>query len=78
MKPQKEHYSSTLTPKHQGDRECDRCGHSYFRRNLLEVWKSGIKGWHKETLKVCTTCLNPKEALNVVNIFGVTKMRMAA
>ncbi len=43
------------------DQICDSCGLRYYRRNKLETWPGHNpgkrKGWYKEELKVCTTCL---------------------
>lgn len=65
-------------------RKCDRCGKTYFRRNLTECWTSRSlghrKGWQKEIIKVCISCMDVKEARRIISIvqIGVGRMKVAA
>ena len=42
-------------------KECEKCGHPYYRRNKIEVWTGQNpgkrSGWLKEELKICNTCM---------------------
>jgi len=42
-------------------KECEKCGHPYYRRSKLEVWTGQNPGkragWRKEELRICIACM---------------------
>jgi len=59
------------------NRECSKCGTTYARRNLAEAWiktnPGSRTGWQKVTVKLCTKCLTPSQAMRM---FLVTQIRV--
>ncbi len=54
------------------DRQCSRCGKTYFRSNRLRLWtrvNPGHRdGWGKDDVKLCTNCMSQNAAKSAVRL----------
>jgi len=54
---------------------CEKCGYSYYRRNLLECWTGRAPGsrtgWVKTEMKLCNTCLPTVQAQRMFIVSGM-------
>jgi hypothetical protein len=72
----------TYKERRHRPRQCDICGESYHRRNLIEGWTSQNAGhragWGKALLRICTRCQGPTATVRTFIMAETSLVKRAA
>jgi hypothetical protein len=63
-----------MTPMRRApNRQCDRCGDTYYRCNRFRLWTvtniGHRDGWGKVEQKLCCTCMDAADSRGVANLY---------
>lgn len=61
--------------RRRAERRCASCGDRYYRWHLTEVWQmrevAGRSVWRKTRVPLCTHCVKPAQAEQMLLVTGV-------